>query len=218
MNSQSNTYFQYFVLVFSNINLTYTCSSTYCIGATLDSSNVTYISFKSYQGKKLYINTPLSNLSVADRRQCLGSCTKLFNCSSVNFYQNGGMANCELLSENAYTRVNELIDHVDWTHFTAYVRLKFYCSCIWGLKEMHNSLSFFFFLSLKIRHFMSVHYISPNNWQLLSTDIFHWLELITVFLSFPKMLSLKKHAPDFFSVSLKIKVQSSFFASIVRFP
>ena len=144
MNSQSNTYFQYFVLVFSNINLTYTCSSTYCIGATLDSSNVTYISFKSYQGKKLYINTPLSNLSVADRRQCLGSCTKLFNCSSVNFYQNGGMANCELLSENAYTRVNELIDHVDWTHFTAYVRLKFYCSCIWGLKEMHNSLFFFF--------------------------------------------------------------------------
>ena len=53
------------------------------------------------------------------------------------------MANCELLSENAYTRVNELIDHVDWTHFTAYVRLKFYCSCIWGLKGMHNS---FFFL------------------------------------------------------------------------
>ena len=85
-----------------------------------------------------------------------------------------------------------------------------------GIKGNAQFSLFFFLLSLKIRHFMSVHYISPNNWQLLSTDIFHWLELITVFLSFPKMLSLKKHAPDFFSVSLKIKVQSSFFASIVR--
>ena len=130
--------------MFSNINLTYTCSSTYCIGVTLDSSNVTYISFKSYHGKRLYINAPLSNLSVADQRQCLGSCTKLFNCSSVNFYQNGVMANCELLSENAYTRVNELIDHVDWTHFTAYVRLKFLLFLYLGIKG--NAQFFFFFL------------------------------------------------------------------------
>lgn len=128
--------------MFSNINLAYTCSSTSCIGATLNSSNVTYITFKRYQGKRLYIKTPLRNLSVAEQRQCLGSCIKLFNCSSVNFYHNGGMANCELLSENAYTRVNELMDHVDWTHFTAYVRLKFYCSFIWGLKEMWNSYLF----------------------------------------------------------------------------
>ena len=143
MNSQLNTYFQYFVLVFSYINFGYTCSSTYCIEATLDSSNVTYISFKSYQGKKLYIKTPLSNLTVTDQRQCLGCCTKLSNCSSVNFYQNGGITNCELLSENAYTHVNELTDHVDWVHFTAYVRLKFNCSFIWRLKEMHNSYFFF---------------------------------------------------------------------------
>ena len=128
--------------MFSNVCLAYTCSSTYCIGATLDSSNVTYISFKSYQGKKLYIKTPLSNLSVADQRQCLGSCTKLSNCSSINFYQNGGIANCELLLENAYTRVNELIDHVDWTHFTAYVRLKFNFPFFWRSKEMRN----FYFL------------------------------------------------------------------------
>ena len=129
--------------MFSNINLAYTCSSTYYIEVTLGSSNVTYISCKSYPGKKLYIKTPLSNLSVADERQCLGSCTKLSNCSSVNFYQNGGIAHCELLSENTYTRVNELIDHVGWVHFTAYVGMKFNCSFIWRLKEMRNSYFFF---------------------------------------------------------------------------
>ena len=170
LNYRLNTYFQYFFLAFSNTNLACTCSSTYCIKKTIDSSEITYVSFKSYQGQKLNVETTLSNLSVTDQRQCLGSCTKLSNCSSVNFDQNRNMANCELLSENAYTRVNELIEHVDWIHFTAYVRLKFNYVFIWKWNEMRNS---YVFVTLKITLFMSQHYISLNNSKILAADTFH---------------------------------------------
>ena len=57
---------------------------------------------------------------------------------------------------------------------------------------------------------MSLYYISVNNSRILTTNIFHWLELISVIETFLKIFSLKKNIHSlFFSISENLQDNQS---------
>ena len=68
---------------------------------------------------------------------------------------------------------------------------------------------------------MGLQNISPNNFKkILTTSIFHWLELINAILNFHNVFVSKKIFTDFFNILIqkickKLKVQRFYFRKIV---
>ena len=76
-------------------------------------------------------------------------------------------------------------------------------------KRKRKRAIFIFVETLKIRRFVSLHYIFPNKLKHLATEIFHCLKLITAILRFPKILILKKSRLNFFSISQNLQENQS---------
>ena len=102
------------------------CSSSVCKHKSINSSVVTYQSFKTYINRRLDIMTPIKTTNVSGKLQCLSSCQNVSDCTSVNFNFRLRKENCELLSENTYQNFTNLMRLYAWLHYTTYVSLNFF--------------------------------------------------------------------------------------------
>ena len=103
---------------FSNVLDTNTCGSSFCKHKTANSSKVTYQSFKTYWDVKLDITTPISKISVSTFYLCAANCSRVSDCTSVNYNRISKEENCELLFENAYENRADLKHAIGWKHST----------------------------------------------------------------------------------------------------
>lgn len=102
------------------------CSSSVCKHKSINSSVVTYQSFKTYINRRLDIMTPIKTTNASGKLQCLSSCQNISDCTSVNFNFRLRKENCELLSENTYQNFTNLMRLYAWLHYTTYVSLNFF--------------------------------------------------------------------------------------------
>ena len=76
---------------------------------------------RRYSGKRLNIETPITKINTTERWQCVGNCSKIPSCTSVNVRKAGNIGNCWIFSENAYDSSHKLESNYHWDHFTLYV-------------------------------------------------------------------------------------------------
>ena len=69
---------------------------------------------------------PISKISATTIYLCVTNCSRVFNCTSVNFNQELKEENCELLSKNSYENQADLKDFQRWNHATTYVSIPWY--------------------------------------------------------------------------------------------
>ena len=65
--------------------------------------------------------TPIKKLNASAKILCVTSCRNVSDCVSVNFNYRLKEENCELLSENSYENLTNLVRLSGWMHFTTYV-------------------------------------------------------------------------------------------------
>ena len=65
--------------------------------------------------------TPIRKINTTTSQRCMGNCSMESYCTSINFNKEFDEDNCELLSENAYENLTELVYLTGWWHYTTYV-------------------------------------------------------------------------------------------------
>ena len=120
--------YMYFIsyILFSNALEESSCSSSICKHKSINSSVVTYQSFKTYTNRRLNIMAPIKTTNSSGKLQCVSSCQNVSDCTSVNFNYRLPKDNCELLSENSYQNLTNLVQLSGWSHYTTYVSLYFF--------------------------------------------------------------------------------------------
>lgn len=89
--------------------------------------------------------TPIKKLNASAKILCVTSCRNVSDCVSVNFNYRLKEENCELLSENSYENLTNLVRLSGWMHFTTYVS-----SMLFNLYLAFVLFFFAFAISLKI--------------------------------------------------------------------